>query len=196
MRAIDQVPFWRARLLTPAEQELLAETLAAHGRCVLRDNISSVTLRNAAIGSHDFVASLCSAMLTTGGLHAPLEQTYELLSSSAAKQIAQALLDEGLKVPGWGSSFVKERKDPAWLTVDALLRRDWPDLYERMDEVTHVLYERGKRLFPNPSAYTAACAICLELPARLCVWIFVAGRLEGWAEEFNAILNEQQSTFK
>lgn len=184
MISIDRNPFWRDTELAPHEKALLRAVLDAHYHSTFRDNLSTVAVKLSACGSGDYTKALAAALSTLGGVHAPLVQTHQFLSCEDPPMAARRLLDAGLKVPGWGSSFVKGEKDEKWLPVEKLLAEHWWPLYEKIDMVTAVLRMSGKDLHPNPSAYTAATAIILGMKADLAPYLFVAGRLQGWSEVF------------
>lgn len=173
--------FWRMDALTAMEQQLLATVLGAHRASVERDNLSTVAIKVAWAGSGDFTKALAAGLMTLGGLHAPIAQTMELLRSPGAAETARQMTARGGRVPGWGNSFVRRAPDPIWREADRVLRSGWPDLARTIDSVTFALHGAGKLIYPNPSAYTAATALALEVPERLAPWLLVAGRFEGWA---------------
>lgn len=156
--------------------------LEAHYLSSRRDNLSSMCLRGAYAGSGDYVKALTGALSTLGGTHAPLESTHSLLTASDPVAAAERYLNAGLRVPGWGNSFIKGRKDDLWLGVDQALASDFQAISKRIEEVTGLLHRSGKSLFPNPSAYTAATAIALGLAGQFAAYLFVVGRLRGWTE--------------
>lgn len=155
---------------------------AAHRASVFRDNPSTLALKLAAAGSGDYCKSLTAALSTLGEVHGPIEQTVIFLSHAQPQEVAKAELLAGRKVPGWGSSFSKGKKDPLWDRVDWQLQDKFNELYAKLEAVTETLHAVGKVVYPNPSAYTAATAIALRLPAKIAPWIFVRGRLDGWSE--------------
>jgi hypothetical protein len=57
-----------------------------------------------------------------------------------------------------------------------------------------VLHQSGKHLNPNPSAYTAAVAIVVGLPAPLTPYLFIAARLDSWCNLAGRILTKRSST--
>lgn len=176
-------PFWRAEPLTPEETLLLDAVLVAHARSASRGNLSGQVAEAAAIGSGSYTQAICAAMLTTGGVHAPLAQTMHILEKPEwAAERARQLLEKGRKVPGWGNSFIKGRKDDLWIPVDEILDREFEKLSSGILRVTWLLHERKKMIFPNPSAYTAATALALGIPPQLAPWIFFRGRLDAWTE--------------
>lgn len=169
---------------------LVAALNQAHAQAALRGNISSTTVANAAAGSGSYTASIAAALLTLGGLHGPLQQTQELLERDDPAAAALAMLDRGRKVPGWGNSFIKGEEDPVWAPVRAALKEHWPAVLEDIDAVTTALHGRGKPVYPNPSAYTAACSIVVGLPPCACAYLFVNARLGTWTRIFLGSVKE------
>lgn len=168
--------FWREAELTDPEERLFLAVMHAHQYSAQRGNASGIVAALTATGSGSYAQALSAAILTTGALHAPLEQTIKYLQRDG---VGRALGDE--KIPGWGNSFHRAQPDPLWTEVDAILHADFPQLAARIDEVTASLHERGKKIFPNPSAYTAATALALGMPAKVAPYLFVCGRLEAWS---------------
>jgi len=182
MVLIDTQPFWRQELLTQAEQGLLYLLFKAHDASTYRPNVSSEMIVNACVGSGEYLKAIPAAMLTLGGLHGPILQAYALLDSEYAGSIAHSTLANGLKVPGWGSSFQKNgEKDSIWSEFEAALRLNTPIICARIDKVTEELHRAGKNIQPNPGCYTAACAIALRIPASVSPWLFLQGRLAAWS---------------
>lgn len=169
---------------TAGQSRLMAVLGTAHAASARRNNASSHAVRNAAAGSGSYTCAIAAALLTLGRLHGPLTATQQLLESGYAAAIAAEVLDRGERVPGWGNSFVKDGEDPDWLPVRECLAEIACGLVVRIDSVTTVLHGRGKRVFPNPSAYTAASAIMLGIPAEASAYLFVSMRLEVWTELF------------
>jgi hypothetical protein len=165
------IAWWRSSPLTTHEQAILHACLAAHHAAAQRENISTSVLHAALQGSGSLPQALCAAILSTGGVHAPLIQTHALLSCDDAPAVAAAMLDHGARVPGWGSSFAKGAPDPL---LDEIAQ------YHDLGLVTGVLHRRGLMLYPNLSAYTAATAITLGIPAEGCLWLLIQGRLAAW----------------
>lgn len=172
-------PFWRDFPLSTYEQILLGELLRAHSASVHRRNVSTECFLVSSSGSSDFVSGVIAALSSLGGTHAPIEHTYDFLKSYPDQ--VGPLPD---KVPGWGNSFVKGTPDPAWGQVDKVLGIVSPEIKSTLQMVTEELHARGKLIFPNPSAYTAAVCIAVQLPKQLCPLFFIQGRIEGWASLF------------
>lgn len=165
-------------MTTEAQIELLDVVREAHRQSVFRDNPSSVAFRIAFQASGSFTKALIAALSTLGGQHAPLEQTYDLLTSRVPADTAYRILKSGGMVPGWGTSF---KDDTIWAAVAGVLERDFPERWDSLASVTKVLHDFGKFVEPNPSAFTACAAIELGLPKEQAAWIFVSGRLDAWA---------------
>jgi citrate synthase len=179
--------WWRNDPLCPQEEALLKLLFEAHALASFRPNISSVTIVNAAIGSGDLGKAIAAAILTLGGKHAPLEQTYLFLSLEAPAAQVEGLLARGEKVPGWGGSFQKDGVDPIWEPVATALATQCATLSQKLDAVTAALHRQGKVIYPNPSAYTAAVCLALGAAPSLSVYFFIFARLDAWA---NIAFNE------
>lgn len=173
-------PFWREQALETKEVELLSRLFQAHEASVFRPNVSSEMVCAAAVGSGDYTKALAAALMTIGGLHGPITQTYSLLEDSSPDYLTVKILDAGQKVPGWGNSFAKAQIDPLWVGVDEWLRLNALPLWEKIDLVTRTLNNAGKLIYPNPGCYTAAAALALGIPSPVAPWLFVQGRLGGW----------------
>lgn len=174
-------PWWRAEPLTPPEMRLLQAVAEAHAASARRDNASTHAAICAAAGSGDYGKALAAVLMTLGGAHAPIEATCQLLNRPDPAVRASALLQVGLKVPGWGNSFHRGEPDPLWQPVDEALRADFPEMHRRLLSVTATLHRAGKSVFPNPSAYTAATALSIGLPAPCATYLFIAARLDQWS---------------
>lgn len=171
-------PFWREEELTQAEQMLVALLYTAHQKSTFRNNISTNVAINSAVGSGGYCNGIAAAILTLGGVHAPLLQGIEFLNGIVETPLKSL---PGGKVPGWGNSFIKGEKDPDWLEVDAKIKELHPQLYSRIEGVTNMLHKAGKEIYPNPGCYTAATAIILRMPAPIAPFLFVSARLEPWS---------------
>ncbi len=182
MAFIDAKPFWRDTPLPVAGEELLIKLFEAHKQSSFRPNLSSQTVAGAATGSGDYLNAIAAGLLTLGGLHAPISQTYSLLTADFPGSTALALLSDGFIVPGWGCSFVKGDYDQLWEPVRGWFTVYRPDIAAKIDDVTASLHLRGKDLYPNPACFTAAAAIALQIPKEIASWLFVQGRLSAWTQ--------------
>lgn len=168
--------FWREKELSENEAKLLQLCLAAHAQSAQRQNVSTAVLVEASRGSGDFTKSLMAALCTLGGVHAPLFETWRVLMTTD-KEHLKFCIQSGMMVPGWGSNFAKEDEE-IWGPVRDGIKNQNPEVWERIEEITELLKE--KNLKPNPSCYTAAVGIALEMPPQMLPWIFIQGRLNTW----------------
>lgn len=172
--------FWRKEPLTEPEHQLLTLCIEAHHASANRDNISSVAVCQSAHGSGNYEKSIMAALASIGGTHAPLIETWKMLMTANE-------VDSTKIVPGWGNSFVKDGPDPLWSKVHDILKA-FP-VGSVIESVTNSLHLAGKKVYPNPSCYTAATGITLGMPKEILAWIFVTGRLNAWTELFCRSLN-------
>lgn len=174
--------FWRKEPLNHFEQELLSLCLVAHSNSTHRDNISTNVLINASKGSLNYTTALSAALCSLGGIHAPIQQTVMLLMDSM-ENLAGAI-EMGATIVGWGHDFVKGEIDPLWVPVANHIENHFPKVHERIEGITLKLHQKGKMIYPNPSAYTAAVGLALGIPAPIIPWLFVHGRLSDWTALF------------
>lgn len=177
--------FWRETPLTDPEQKLLNLCLDAHDRSVHRENISTVVLRNAGVGSLNYATAIAATLCSIGGIHAPLSQSFAFLSLDR-NQIMQHI-EMGGTVPGWGNSFEKDGIDPLWTEMAAHVAEHFPTMGQKIEEITLELHNHGKRIYPNPSTYTAAAAILLGIPHPISAWLFIHGRLIAWTKVYFSV---------
>jgi len=124
-----------------------------------------------------------SALLTLGGFHAPIPQTYQfLVSEGDIKSSIEEILDSGGRVPGWGSSFERGHPDPVFETLDRMLV-PYP-LHSRIQYVTGFFSGSGHSIFPNASCYTSAVCIVRGLTATFGQYLFLNGRINAWTSAF------------
>lgn len=134
--------------------------------------------------------SLAAGLCAFGKTHGPIEDTYDWLNQPGTpdKNVAAFMRrNKDGKIPGWGSSFSKGQIDPIWVAVDTMIRSKWSTMGGLLTAYTELLQTLDIPVYPNPSAYTAATAIILEMPRGIAPYLLVMGRLPAWAELF---LNE------
>lgn len=164
----------------PEHRPLLAALFAAHALAARRESASTVALINNLTASGSYPAAITSAILTIGGMHAPLALCAEILTApDPSAHVAEILADGGI-VPGWGSSFTQEPEE--WTAVHTALHALRPDLTATIEAITAKLTDAGKPLLPNAAIYTAACALTLQIPAPIAAWLFIQSRLPVWTE--------------
>jgi citrate synthase len=174
--------FWRKEPLSETDEKLLNACFNAHAQSAFRDNISTSVMVNASKGSLNYTTALAAALCTLGGIHAPILQTVNTLFQSM-DDLAVAI-ETGAVLPGWGHDFVKGEIDPLWVEVAELLERHYPNVHQRIEGITMKFHEKGKMIYPNPSAYTAAVGMALGIPAPIIPYLFVQGRLGAWTTMF------------
>lgn len=178
--------FWKIKPLAAQQAKALTLILQAHEQCAMRDNISTVTVRNAAIGNGTLTNSVAAALLTTGATHAPLIPAYGFLATfnpDDMGEFAQHVETGGL-VPGWGSDFAKDGPDAALKHIADHLAEHFPQISARIQRVTDELHARSKMVWPNLACYSAAAAMAIELPPALLPWLLIQGRLAQWCREY------------
>jgi citrate synthase len=162
----------------------------AHHESALRGNCSHAAVVLAAQGSGDYFKSIAAGLLTLGGLHAPLMATYDLLESPDYLLRVSAALARHQRVPGWGNGFVKDGPDLIWTDCAEAVANQAPALYERILSITDALHYAGKRIYPNPSCYTAAVALYLGIPRYAVGELLIRGRLKAWTNEYGRVCQE------
>lgn len=177
------IPFWREKPLCIIQEGLLRAVLMAHRHSTERDNVSTVTVINAFCGSRSFPQAVAAALCTLGEQHGPVEAVYSLLfESDCVRDAVEHKLFRREKVPGFGNSFFKGVPDPLWVGVDDFLNEYFPEVAGALEEAKQAMWDNGKNVFPNPASFTACAAKALEMPRHVAPWLFIAGRLDGWAK--------------
>jgi citrate synthase len=172
-------PFWRGEALSIEEELLLDVLFDAHHRSSYRQNPSTVAVINAANGSGCLSNAISAGLNSLGVRHGPIVATTNFLSLPDPAASIPVLLNVGAKVPGWGGTFQKDAPDPVWHEIHDLLVT-YP-ISHKIAKVTEALHARGKTVYPNPSAYTAAVAIVLGIPPPIAPYLFIAARLSAWS---------------
>lgn len=172
--------WWRDKPLNETEQYLLDALFHAHHESSFRGNVSTINVINTAAGSNDVAKAIASGILTVGGRHAPIEQTYEFLNLDRPAESVEHMIAAKKKIPGWGNSFTKE-SDPIWSMVDSALHEYYDRLWRDIRAVTERLAALKRPIYPNPSCYTAATAIALGVPRKAAVCLFISARLDAWS---------------
>lgn len=183
---------WRKEPLSEQEKKLFDAVTAAHHNSSFRDNASSIAVLNAAAAARDLAKAIAAGLMTLGGRHAPIEQTINLLGVEHPATIVSDLVRLGKKVPGWGGTFQKDQCDPIWAEAADLIEEHYPELAAKLDVITEALHAEGKKIYPNPSAYTAAAAIALGVPAKLGVYLLINGRLDAWTQLASAKIIQEE----
>jgi citrate synthase len=168
------------------DDDLIAELLSVHDKIGRRNNASYVSMVQSRSLGKDLFSSLASALLTLGGLHAPILQTYHFLSSFRTNEEIQSHVESELtamrKIPGWGSSFEKGQPDPEFKILDEMLSGS--PIHCRMHYVSGLLHGSGIQIYPNASCYTCAVCISKDLPVAIAQYFLVNGRLNAWTSAY------------
>jgi len=146
---------------TPKKLELLQAVFDAHDMAARNNqNASSGAAVNAFFGSAQLTNGIASAILTLGDAHGPISPArfvYERFDERALKSAIEA----GMKIPGFGNSFFKDRIDPAWSRVREIIAADFHNANARIEQLHGWMKEAGKDVHPNAALYSAV--ICNEL---------------------------------
>lgn len=164
-------------------KEMISELLAVHNQLAKRDNLSTTVIVNMALAEKDFASSVAAALLTLGGLHAPLTKAYIVLKGGPKINIKRSL-KENLLIPGWGSGFVKGSPDPMFEKIDAMLLDASPVLHKRIQSITTLFHDAGKQLYPNAACYTAAFCIFSDYPIHAAAAWLLKGRIDSWCYSY------------
>lgn len=167
--------------LSEPEARLVAALYAAHSACVFRPNCSTTACQQAAGGSRSLPQSIIAALACLGEMHGPIEEAMDVLLDLHPRFYGGKLE----RIAGWGNSFIKGRIDDAFLPVDQCLEQHFPRTHLRIREITDALHVAGKKVFPNPAAFSAAVALILGMPKHLAPLLFIQARLEAWASVFH-----------
>ena len=173
-------------------REYRDEVFKAHRQSAPRSLSGKVLVAAFDGNGMNYNAAVIAALATLGGKHGPIMQAQSLLEhTDRALSIAENMNKEGLKVPGWGSSFAKDgEQDPVWEGCHELLKVASPGLWETLNSITQHFKDVGKPLQPNAAAYTACLSILMGLPCSLAPSLFVEARAPAWREYLLKLLNK------
>lgn len=178
--------FWRQKPLAAPQARALSLILNAHEQCAMRDNISTVTLRNAAIGSGSYTNAVAAALLTVGAVHAPLIQAYSFIAQFNPDEVGEFArhIEMGGLVPGWGSDFAKNGPDELLKPIADCIAEFFPLIDAKIQRITDELHARSKMVWPNLACYTAAVGMAIEIPLPILPWLMIQGRLAFWTRDY------------
>jgi citrate synthase len=166
--------------------ETLLDTLSwcNQAAAISNNNASSAALMNAAGCSATFEHAVASALLTFGTKHGPTTAARDMLYSTENEAIVTRL-EEGETLPGWGNAFYKKSIDPAFVPMDHLLREQYNEHIERLNEVATLIFKvRGRALYPNAASYNAVAAEIIGMARGTEIMLLVATRLPAWGKQF------------
>lgn len=160
-------------------------------------NISAVVAVSAYQGSGNPYQAIAAGILSMGGMHAPIDSARSLVRRirqdyKQAERSILYLLDNKIKIPGFGNSFYKDKIDPsfhaAYNQYMAIAGEGNP-----IDIISQIVngYFRSKAqdtfLYPNAAIITAAIAELLELPPGQEIVLALEGRIRAWVILFDTI---------
>lgn len=169
------------------DEELLEALVKAHYSAA-RDNsnLSKQVVGETGYGSGDFGKAAAAGLLSLGGLHGPVVQARRLLRHATPEKISEILSDKTLRIPGWGNSFFKDKIDPVWDEVVALLRPR--PIWDKIRMIDAVIKSHGKNIYPNAGIFSAACMEEMGWTDGTEMVIFLVARSPVWALEFARIM--------
>jgi len=172
-------------LVEDTTSRLLSLLYQAHEEVALRDNPSKEAVRLAAMGSGLYFNAIAAALMTYGGVHGPLVQTYDLLTIDEPFDHIDLRLRNGFRIPGWGNGYHKDGVEPAFVEVKEELKGVNPRLHDKIDLITGYIQDEKKlKLYPNPACFTAATAITTGIPREAVGVLVVQARLIPWTNLF------------
>jgi citrate synthase len=127
----------------------------------------------------DLIKSITAALMTLGGLHAPVKKVYNLLYKLQHNNFDVVLCQYNV-VPGFGSDFVRGAPDPMLNDTAEALYQENRELYDYGTKIHKHLGERGKVLYPNLGFYTAAVAMHEGYNVLFCEKILIETRINEW----------------
>lgn len=180
------IPIKFTKIIPTEEQdELLRLVVIAHQTAATdNQNASTVAFVNAYGASGSIENGIASAVLTIGNLHAPIFDARIVYETWHANDFAQRI-SSGLRVPGFGNSFFKDRIDPAWEPVDSFIRERFPDIRSRIRNITQIMSDNNRAILPNAAMYSAAVCSELKFTYGTESAIFIMSRIPAWLSLLN-----------
>lgn len=138
--------------------------------------------------------SMVSAMMTFGGLHAPLTRTAaqvnDIMAMSVDKIPAYVNKMQG-RIPGFGSGFVKDEPDPIHQEIDAFILEHCAKHHYHLVEYTEAVQKKTKKkLFPNTALYSGFFANIMNLHPVLVPGLAIEARMIAWNQILRQTLNQ------
>lgn len=166
--------------LTEAHKEQILDQLYITHEHAARRNNTSTQVVVAAFESNggDLLKSISAGLMCLGGAHAPIKQVYQLFDQLSLN--GNIIL--GGKIPGFGSSFVKNNHDPMLENLRMVISDLLPQYIEWGKEIRSVLRKEGKNLYPNLAFYTAAVSHGLGETVEFCQQHLVRARVNAWIQ--------------
>lgn len=157
--------------------------VAAHQASAIRESSSTCALLLAwKSNGKDLYKSITCAIMTLGGLHAPIKHVFTMLDRILAKNQKIEDLKYGI-VPGFGSCFVKGEHDPILMNLRKFVKANFFESYDEMLIIQAYLRDRkGIYLYPNIAFYTALHAHLTDVKYEFCESIVIESRLPVWID--------------
>jgi citrate synthase len=174
---------------------LLSLLEIAHYECCKRSNISSHVLVETYAGSNYTPQAIAAAISTFGDFHAPVDKTLSLLLDPERIEKVQIALSHKIRIPGWGSAFIKNRPDPIFNELALYLKENHPEEFGILKEITGIIHEHGKHLYPNAAGFTAIVGKILDYSPRTIHFLLVSCRLRGWLKTIHLYETEGEYFF-
>lgn len=161
----------------------------AHYKVACRNNPSFNAFINAYQNNGKSVAQAIAAGLSTmGGRHAPINNTIifikSMMNNPNAVMVIHAMMEQGMPVPGFGTSFFKEcQVDPAFVDLENFIFEIAPEFRLMAEGITEILYQYKKvYIYANPSFYTVVSGIILGLSKSAIQNLLIRPRTIAWMD--------------
>lgn len=157
----------------------------AHYECCKRSNISSFVLLQAYAGSSFAPQAISAAVNCFGDFHAPINRALILISNPEYDLAVAAMLRSRMKIPGWGSDFVKGKEDPIFSPLSNYLKDKHSTVFDILYHITTILHHEGKYIYPNAAVMTAAVGLILGYSIKTIYFLLIECRLRGWKDSID-----------
>lgn len=133
----------------------------------------------------NLLKSISAAMQCFGGKHAPIKECYSLIERMQSGE-SKSILSSYELIPGFGSSFAKNRKDDLLNMINGELKKH-SSVYGRIAHACqdYLIRYKGVQLFPNLGFYTAAICHYEQININFCEAIMIQARIECWINLLN-----------
>lgn len=165
-----------------------------HQDGAMRECASTVILgQTFKVNGANSAQSIVAAISSMGGSHAPLVEAarfFNFVMSEPPESVPDMIKDilKTGKVPGFGSSFVKDEVDPIHYEIDAAMRRYSSKQHYYIVEMTYAIQKQTKKkLNPNTALYSAAYASIMNIDPVLLPGLVIEARIPVW----NVLMREQ-----
>lgn len=149
----------------PKAERLLRAIVDGHVKADVANNNASRAITEIALRtSGSFINGVCSGMLSLGGAHGPLREARWAFRNETRESVCEKA-KAGIKIPGFGNDFFKDKIDPSWDEVLQVFYDDFPEVYKKLMELQAGLWDADKKVYINAAGFTAAACEILELPS-------------------------------